>query len=172
MIGFILFLVLHPKGQELIRKIVCRFPGMKEIPVNLDYSRLCQCISLGIRSGLSPELCVELAGAVVTQTEIRKKLASIQKQLAEGYGFIEAITESGLFKAMELRLISLGFQAGASDEVMEKLAEQYEEKSTDSVSHIVSILEPTIVIVLSILVGLVLLSVMMPLLGLLSEMIA
>ena len=172
MIGFILFLVLHPKGQELIRKIVCRFPGMKEIPVNLDYSRLCQCISLGIRSGLSPELCVELAGAVVTQTEIRVKLASIQKQLAEGYGFTEAITESGLFKAMELRLISLGFQAGASDEVMEKLAEQYEEKSTDSVSHIVSILEPTIVIVLSILVGLVLLSVMMPLLGLLSEMIA
>ena len=172
MIGFILFLVLHPKGQELIRKIVCRFPGMKEIPVNLDYSRLCQCISLGIRSGLSPELCVELAGAVVSQTETREKLASIQKQLAEGYGFIEAITESGLFKAMELRLISLGFQAGASDEVMEKLAEQYEEKSTDSVSHIVSILEPTIVIVLSILVGLVLLSVMMPLLGLLSEMIA
>lgn len=172
MIGFILFLVLHPKGQELIRKIVCLFPGMKEIPVNLDYSRLCQCISLGIRSGLSPELCVELAGAVVTQTEIREKLASIQKQLAEGYGFTEAITESGLFKAMELRLISLGFQAGASDEVMEKLAEQYEEKSTDSVSHIVSILEPTIVIVLSILVGLVLLSVMMPLLGLLSEMIA
>lgn len=172
MIGFILFLVLHPKGQELIRKIVCRFPGMKEIPVNLDYSRLCQCISLGIRSGLSPELCVELAGAVVTQTEIREKLASIQKQLAEGYGFTEAITESGLFKAMELRLISLGFQAGASDDVMEKLAEQYEEKSTDSVSHIVSILEPTIVIVLSILVGLVLLSVMMPLLGLLSEMIA
>lgn len=172
MIGFILFLVLHPKGQELIRKIVCRFPGTKEIPVNLDYSRLCQCISLGIRSGLSPELCVELAGAVVTQTEIREKLASIQKQLAEGYGFTEAITESGLFKAMELRLISLGFQAGASDEVMEKLAEQYEDKSTDSVSHIVSILEPTIVIVLSILVGLVLLSVMMPLLGLLSEMIA
>ena len=172
MIGFILFLALHPKGQELIRKIVCRFPGMKEIPVNLDYSRLCQCISLGIRSGLSPELCVELAGAVVTQTEIREKLASIQKQLAEGYGFTEAITESGLFKAMELRLISLGFQAGASDEVMEKLAEQYEDKSTDSVSHIVSILEPTIVIVLSILVGLVLLSVMMPLLGLLSEMIA
>ena len=172
MIGFILFLVLQPKGQELIRKIVCLFPGMKEIPVNLDYSRLCQCISLGIRSGLSPELCVELAGAVVSQTETREKLASIQNQLAEGYGFTEAITESGLFKAMELRLISLGFQAGASDEVMEKLAEQYEEKSTDSVSHIVSILEPTIVIVLSILVGLVLLSVMMPLLGLLSEMIA
>lgn len=172
LIGFILFLVLHPKGQELIRKTVYRFPGMKEIPVNLDYSRFCQCISMGIRSGLSPELCVELANAIVTQSEIKEKLTVAHKQLSQGYGFTEAITESGLFKTMELRLISLGFQAGASDEVMEKLAEQYEEKSVGSISHIVSILEPTIVIVLSLLVGLILLSVMMPLLGLLSEMIA
>ena len=69
-------------------------------------------------------------------------------------------------------MISLGIQAGAADEVMEKLSRRYEEKSLGTVSHIVSILEPTIVIVLSLLVGLVLLSVMMPLLGLLSEMIA
>ncbi|MDD5805614.1 type II secretion system F family protein [Blautia sp. HCP3S3_H10_1] len=171
-IGFIFFLTFHPKGQQLVRRAIYRFPGMKEIPANLDYSRLCQCISLGIRSGLSPELCVELAGAVVTQSEIKDKLTAAQKQLSEGYGFTEAITDSGLFQSMELRLISLGFQAGASDEVMGKLSERYEEKSVGSISHIVSILEPTIVIVLSLLVGLILLSVMMPLLGLLSEMIA
>ena len=171
-IGLLLFFSLHPKGRTLFYKAICRFPGVREIPENLDYSRLCQCISMGIRSGLSPELCVELASAVVTQTEIRDKLSGISKRLSEGYGFTEAITESGLFKAMELRLISLGFQAGSSDEVMENLAEQYEEKSVGSISHIVSILEPTIVIVLSLLVGLILLSVMMPLLGLLSEMIA
>ena len=69
-------------------------------------------------------------------------------------------------------MISLGIQTGAADEVMEKLSQRYEEKSLGTVSHIVSILEPTIVIALSFLVGLVLLSVMMPLLGLLSEMIA
>ena len=62
---------------------------MKEIPVTLDYSRLCQCISLGIRSGLSRAL--ELAGAVVTQTEIAEKLASIQKQLVKDM-VTEAIT--------------------------------------------------------------------------------
>ena len=170
--SFIFFLAIHPKGQRLVHKAVYHFPGMKEIPVNLDYSRLCQCISMGIRSGLSPELYMELADAVVVQTAIKEKLAVVQSQLSSGFGFTEAITESGLFKLMELRLISLGFQAGASDEVMEKLSLSYEEKSVGAISHIVSILEPTIVIVLSLLVGLILLSVMMPLLGLLSEMIA
>ena len=172
LVGFLFFLSLHPKGQQLVHKAVYHFPGMKEIPVNLDYSRLCQCISMGIRSGLSPELCVELAGAVVSETEIKEKLSTCQKQLEQGYGFTEAITDSGLFKSMELRLISIGFQAGASDEVMEKLSQRYEETSVGSISHIVSILEPSIVIVLSLLVGLILLSVMLPLLGLLSEMIA
>ena len=171
-VGFLFFLALHPRGQQLVYKVVYRFPGMKEIPVDLDYSRLCQCISMGIRSGLSPELYMELAGAVVSQQEIKEKLKTIQEQLEQGFGFIDAITESGLFKAMDLRLISLGFQAGASDEVMEKLSARYEEQSVGAISHIVSILEPTIVIVLSLLVGLILLSVMMPLLGLLSEMIA
>ena len=71
---------------------------------------------------------------------------------------------------MELRMIVLGIQAGAADEVMNRISDRYEEKSLSSISHIVSVLEPTIVIVLSLLVGMVLLSVMMPLLGLLSEM--
>lgn len=171
-VAFIFFLAVHPKGQKLVHKAVYHFPGMKAIPVDLDYSRLCQCISMGIRSGLSPELYMELADAVVSQPEIKEKLHAIQEKLSQGFGFVEAITESGLFKAMDLRLISLGFQAGASDEVMEKLSARYEEQSVGTISHIVSILEPTIVIVLSLLVGLILLSVMMPLLGLLSEMIA
>ena len=73
---------------------------------------------------------------------------------------------------MELRLISLGFQAGASDEVMENWLSSMKRNPQTLFPTLCQFLEPTIVIVLSILVGLVLLSVMMPLLGLLSEMIA
>ena len=170
--ALILFFCFHPKGQAWIRTAVYHLPGMKDIPVFLDYSRLCQCISMGLRSGLSPELCVQLADALISQTEIKEKLSLTAKYLEEGLGFTEAITQSQLFAAMDLRLISLGVQAGAADEIMGRLSERYAEKSSDAISRMVSILEPTIVIFLSLLVGLVLLAVMMPLLGLLSEMIA
>ena len=169
--GLLLFLCFHPNGQKMSRKAIYHFPGMKDIPVYLDYSRLSQCISMGLRSGLSPELCMQLAEALISQPEIKEKLSLTEKYLEEGFGFTEAITDSKLFVAMDLRLISLGVQAGAADEIMGRLSERYEEKASDSISHMVSILEPTIVIFLSLLVGLVLLAVMMPLLGLLSEMI-
>lgn len=170
LIAFIFFLCFHPKGRLMVYRIVYKMPGVKEIPFSLDYSRLCQCISMGIRSGLSPELCLELSETVISQSQTKEKLALAKKQLSEGADFADAISTSSLFQGMELRMIVLGIQAGAADEVMNRISDRYEEKSLSSISHIVSVLEPTIVIVLSLLVGMVLLSVMMPLLGLLSEM--
>lgn len=168
----ILFFCFHSRGQAWIRGAVYHLPGMKDIPVFLDYSRLCQCISMGLRSGLPPELCMQLADDLISKPEIREKVSLTLNSLEEGAGFTEALTQSQLFTAVDLRLISLGIQAGAADEILGKLAQRYEENSGDAISHMVSILEPTIVIFLSLLVGLVLLAVMMPLLGLLSEMIA
>ena len=51
LIAFIFFLCFHPKGRLMVYRIVYKMPGVKEIPFSLDYSRLCQCISMGIRSG-------------------------------------------------------------------------------------------------------------------------
>ena len=70
---------------------------------------------------------------------------------------------------MEGRLIRVSFYSGSSDETFRSLSGQYSEKSLNLISQAVSIVEPTIVILLSLLVGLVLLSVMMPLLGILSD---
>ena len=78
-------------------------------------------------------------------------------------------TETGLFSGMEGRLITVSFYSGSSDETFKKLSLQYTEKSVGLISQAVSVVEPTIVILLSLLVGLVLLSVMMPLLGILSD---
>ena len=70
---------------------------------------------------------------------------------------------------MEGCLITISFYSGSSDETFRRLSRQYTERSIDLISQAVSIVEPTIVILLSLLVGLVLLSVMMPLLGILSD---
>ena len=70
---------------------------------------------------------------------------------------------------MEGQLVTVSFYSGTSDETLHTLSRQYTEKSVSLISQAVSVVEPTIVILLSLLVGLVLLSVMMPLLGILSD---
>ena len=51
---------------------------------------------------------------------------------------------------------------------MRKIAEDYERKSEKKIAEIISIIEPTLVIILSVIVGLILLSVILPLMGIMS----
>ena len=144
-------------------------PFLREIPGAMDYSRLTQGLSLGLRSGLSPETSLELTKDLISQPVILERLRKASSILDSGETFSKALTESGLFSGMEGRLITISFYSGSSDETFRRLSRQYTERSIDLISQAVSIVEPTIVILLSLLVGLVLLSVMMPLLGILSD---
>ena len=169
LIGCILFFSLTEKGHSQLRKMVIHLPFFREIPVAMDYSRLAQGLSLGLRSGLSPETSLELTKDLISQPVILERLRKASSILDSGETFSKALTESGLFSGMEGRLITISFYSGSSDETFRRLSRQYTERSIDLISQAVSIVEPTIVILLSLLVGLVLLSVMMPLLGILSD---
>lgn len=169
LIGCILFFSLTEKGHALLKKLVTHLPVFREIPVAMDYSRLTQGLSLGLRSGLSPETTLDLTKALLSQPDILEKAEKTSRLLEEGEAFSKALSETGLFSGMESRLITVSFYSGSSDETFKKLSAQYTEKSVGLISQAVSVVEPTIVILLSFLVGLVLLSVMMPLLGILSD---
>ena len=171
LIGGVLFLIFHPAGRNAASKAIARIPGLKNIPIARDYGRLTQALALGLRSGLTPEHSMELAKPLLNHPEIQEHFEKASQLLNEGASYLDSMTESGLFRGMDARLISIGFQTGASDEVMNSLSEKYQQEALVSVSNAVAIMEPTIIIVLSVMVGLVLLAVMMPLLGVFSGMI-
>ena len=169
LIGCVFFFSFYPKARTWITGILCRLPGLRDIPLSLDYSKMTQGLALGLRSGLSPETSLSLASEMTSHPIVRERLSRTSSFLDEGMPFSQALIQSGLFVGMEGRLLSVAFQSGTADESLTDLADRYQEKSLEMIYQAISVVEPTIVIFLSLLVGLVLLSVMMPLLGILSD---
>ena len=66
-------------------------------------------------------------------------------------------------------MIAVGFKTGNVDEVMRKVADQYEEEVDNRIEKLIAVLEPSLVVALSIIVGVILLSVMLPLMGIMSS---
>jgi type IV pilus assembly protein PilC len=66
-------------------------------------------------------------------------------------------------------MVSVGFRSGAMDQVMRRIANRYEDEVTDQISRIISILEPTLVAALSVVDGVIFISVMLPLMGVMSS---
>ena len=66
-------------------------------------------------------------------------------------------------------MIAIGFQTGTSEKMLDTISKRYAEKAEDSISGFVNTLEPTLIIVLSLMVGVILLVSIVPILGILSS---
>ena len=67
-------------------------------------------------------------------------------------------------------MVTMGSATGREDQVLGKLGALYEEQAEDGITRLVSIIEPTLVALLSVVIGAVLLSVMLPMAGILSSL--
>ena len=74
-----------------------------------------------------------------------------------------------MFTGVYARMVSIGSKTGTMDQVMEQVAALYQEDIDNRMNNILAVLEPTLVILLSLIVGVILLSVMLPLMGIMSS---
>jgi len=95
-------------------------------------------------------------GLVKTPT-VAEKIAQCQDQISRGESFSQAVAKVGLFSGVYASMVSVGFKTGSVDTVMEKLAARYEEEASARINSIIAVLEPSLVAVLSVIVGMILL---------------
>ncbi len=130
--------------------------------------RFASAMALMLGSGMDVDQSLDMALDLIDNGNTRKKIFEIKERIAQGSAFSEAIVDVGLFSGLYGRMIAVGFKTGTMPSVMQRIARHYEEEADRRVGSILSALEPTLVAVLSLIVGLILLSVMVPLMGVMS----
>ena len=90
------------------------------------------------------------------------------QRLAEGMPLPEAMKQAQLLPPAESRMLAVGLRAGNGDRIMEEIAQRLHQQAEDALEDAVSRIEPAMVLVASLLVGLILLSVMLPLMNIMS----
>lgn len=132
-------------------------------------AQFAQALSMGLRSGLPMEDALELSGQLLTDTPgAAARCRDCLRALLEGTALAEAMGNAGFLTPVQSRMLTLGIRGGNADQVMGKLADTLMEEAGERLERMVSGIEPTMVLAASLLVGTILLSVMLPLLNILS----
>ncbi len=158
----------RPKVLTMLRKM---FPPAGRISMKLASSRVASVLSMMLRSGFPTGEAFRLLPAVITDEEAKDRVNGIRKELDAGESFADAVSHSKLFDGLHDRMIRMGVAAGREDQVMENIAKLYEEQVEDGIGNLISIIEPTLIALLAVVIGAILLSVMMPMAGILSSML-
>ena len=156
-------------GRAAMQRFSTRFFATRKLAEMIACGRFASGMHLSLSSGLNIDESLELVARLVEHPAVAAKIEKMRTMMAEGSSFSDAVAETGLFSGVYARMISIGVKAGAVDDVLRQISEQYDEEIEQRMAGAIAKLEPTLVAVLSVAVGMILLSVMLPLMGIMSN---
>lgn len=143
--------------------------GDKGVSGQMNSARVAQALAMGMSSGLPLEEALTLAAGLVEDVPAASARCLRCRELLEGGESLgSAMRTSGLLPAGPCRLLEMAQRSGAGDGAMSKIAADLTEESDAALAAKVSRVEPALVLACSVLVGLILLSVMLPLMHIMS----
>ncbi len=144
--------------------------GFSKIHREITAGKFASSMALMMKSGMDIDESLDMTAKVVGDNVMKERIANARAMMDRGDGFPTAIMNSGIFSGLHGAMIALGAKTGTTDQVMESIANDHEEEAERRMTSLISAIEPAIVAVLSILVGLILLSVILPLMGVMSSL--
>lgn len=167
-VAFGFYAVRTRSGKAFSRKLGYRIGSIRKIYEEIAACRFASGMALTLSSGLNPDRSMELVRALIDDPFFLRKLDSCSDRILSGEELSSALFSSGIFTGMYARMASIGSKTGAMDQVMNQIASLYQEEIDTRMNNTLAVLEPTLVITLSLIVGVILLSVMLPLMGIMS----
>lgn len=165
----VFFITLRtPKGRVILNTLLIKGPITRKFERDIAFGRFARGMALTLSSGMKIYTAIDLVVELVEHKEVQKQIVNMKEFIMDGKNFSEALNEAGIFSRLYSRMIFIGVKSGNVDMVLENIATLYEEDTERKLNNFISIIEPTLVISLSLVVGMILLSVILPLLGIIS----
>lgn len=172
MVLILLLLLIRntPFGTRIIGAVIKKLELTNKLSEELSIGRFLSGMSLMISSGMDMEKSLEMIEKITTHKKVKEKIGRCYKLVSkEKVPIEEAVRKTELMKGMESSLLTIAGKTGALDTVFAKLSEQYQIKITDKLHRVSTILETSLIIFLTVTIGVVLLAVMLPLVSMISS---
>lgn len=137
--------------------------------LDISYNKFASALSLITAGGIDIYKGLELAGNLLNNELMEEKIYICKQSLSKGDYMHEAMKEADMFQVQHQRMLQIGYRTGTTETVLDKISKHYEDAVLSRLHKILSSIEPTLVIVFSLMVGLILLSVIMPLISIMSS---
>ena len=156
------------KGRKIGLAFLSKFKFFRRLRNDISTSRFADGLALALRSGFSPDFGIDMVTDIIEDKVFTAKVADCKQRLIDGAPFDEALKEAGILSGVNARMMTIGHRTGSSDVVMEQISDLSQKKIDNSISNALGTIEPVLIVILSLVIGAILMSVMFPLLGIVS----
>lgn len=154
---------LRSEGFRFRRdRFMLRIPVVGDLLKKSAVSRFAVTLSTLLKSGVPALHALTIVQNVVDNQVLSRGIREIHDRILEGADISGPMKRSGVFPPVVGYMISIGEQSGQLDEMLERVAEAYDEEMDVTTTKLTSILEPILIVAMALVVGFIVLAVLLP----------
>lgn len=141
---------------------VLGLPVIGRLVLKLNVARFARTLGLLLEGGLPIVKAIRLASKSMGNEYLRQRADSLVEMVIEGKALAPAMKETGIFPHTMITLVSTGERSGQLDRILLQTADAFEADFDRGVSSTVAILEPALIVAMGVTVGLIVVSILLP----------
>src|SRR5438874_3278352 len=153
----------QPGQRTRIDRIVLELPWAGETVRKFATAQLARTLATLLGGGIPLVNALEISGRSMTNRYLAAEVAEVTRRVREGESFAASLLARGVFPDVAVKMVEVGESTGALQEMLNSLAEFYDEEIETEVGRFITLIEPLILVVMGAVIALVVLALYMPL---------
>lgn len=154
--------IIGGRHRKLISRYKYKIPIVKRIFLEINEIQFARNLKLLINSGITIIASLELMMESEENVYIKDKIELIINDMKSGDTFSQALYNSKIFKNMFTSFIAIGEETGSLEDMLNNIADMYENNIDETINRITKLIEPVIIITLSIIITIIITKLILP----------
>jgi type IV pilus assembly protein PilC len=156
-------------GRRTWDRLRLRLPmKIGDVVLKVTIARFSRTLSTLVAAGVDIITALEITEQTAGNSVIEEALADVRTRVQEGARFAEPLTDNDVFPPMVSQMVKVGEETGELEKMLAKVADFYEDEVDASIQSLTSIVEPIMMLGVGVIVGIVIISMYMPMFKLLT----
>jgi len=155
--------VKQPGQRTRVDAMLLRLPWAGETVRKFATAQFARTLATLLGGGLPLVNGLEVAGASMTNRYLAREMEEVTRRVREGQSFATAMLGRGVFPDVAVKMVEVGESTGALQEMLNSLAEFYDEDIDTEVARFITLIEPVILVIMGVVIAAVVLALYMPL---------
>ncbi len=157
------YLMRRKQYQSIRDRFLLQVPVFGDLFRKIAVARFSRTFGTLVQSGVPIISALDVVKQTAGNINIEEALERAQKSVTEGARLAVTLAGSKVFTPMVIQMIAIGEESGQLDKMLEKIAEFYENEVDETVGRLSTLMEPFLIAILGIVIGLIVISIALPL---------
>jgi type IV pilus assembly protein PilC len=151
-----------PSGKRAWQELQLRIPAFKELAQKIYVFRFAESFGMLIRGGVPVARSLDISANIVGNVVYHDIIKEAQERVTRGEDIGTTLARYPEMPKLVSQMVSVGERTGKLDSILDNIARFYEEEVNTAIDNITSLIEPIMIVVLGVFVGLLVAGILLP----------